>query len=1161
MVKQAEHPIRIDLNEFKLHLQLKPIHLTLHFDSPSRKFYLCLLALIVHEMKRLGKITTIPLEGLLDQLVLLNETIGGSAGSSDKKKLFPRIYRKWKNALPNLEEAPLFKVLGRRKKYGEGAGKVYSFSEAEKDGWANLFEYQGSEEEVKLKFAVHRLGMTLDSIVIEFGEPSKGDPWDRFISNLKRPPSAERVGKPLPTENAEKTEAVSISSSEPLAQHPFFRRVFVGREPELKHLQSVFDLAWSGQGSLIMVAGEPGIGKTTLTEQLAHYVRLRGGQALVGHCYDKGSPSLPYLAFVEPLRSYSGHRDLLNLKEELGSNASDVARIVPEIGQKLRIQRRSKRNSEEEKYLLMQAVTGFLGNIAEAKPLALILEDLHNADQGTLEMLTHVNRSLGNKRLLVIGTYRDIEVGRIHPLSSALAELKRLPHFSRILLKGLKVDEIQRLLSGTVGQEVSRGLAERVHRQTEGNPLFAQEVGRYLLEEGLLVREDGTRAPVKDLALEMSIPEGLKEVIGKRLCSLSDECNKLLSMASVIGFEFSLEVLQKLSAVPEEVMFKELDEALKAAIIEERTKPGGLVYYCFTHAFFHQALYEEIMAPLCIRFHRQVARALEEIFRNRPEEHAAELAGHFAHSSDPADLAKAVSYGEMGAQRAIEVYAYGEAVRLMDLAIRSQEFLDPDNKAKRCDLLLDLCETLNLAAEPKRVLETEAPTAFALAETLGDDTRASRSCRAALIANYTERSATGWSTPLWKEWAERADRHAGLETHERAFADMALGAYAPHKPGILPLRRKLLIQALALARKLNDLNTLWMAGWVLLTLTSPQRSQESLLLAEELWAGSRLGLNTAMHGGTLQMIGHTYLALGLRQRAEEVFEELRTLARYTGQYVLGIKSAGSDALLMLMDGYLEKVLASVQNIRSSGAEAGVPQIANIDANLPGVRARIYLGSSGEDLDRLQAMYGPDDIRQVEPQLCLILSHLGRRAEVLELLERRVTRWQGIGTPGYESMAWHDSFFLEAAVIIGHRQAAEVLLNRFAGTEVYTSGIFYPTCNHRHLGGAAALLGRFDEARGHYRKAISVCTEMRFRPELALTRFQLAELLLEQYPKERAEALEHLSFAVTEFREMNMQPALNRALNYQDILKPKGSIGMKKDRGLGLRGMAFSTRPR
>ena len=200
MVENTKNPIRIDLNEFKLHIHLKKIQLTLHFNSPSRRFYLSVIALVVNEMKRLGKITSIPLEGHLDLLILLNETIGGSAGSSDKENLLPRIYRKWKDALPDLEDAPLFKVLGRRKEYDEGIGKTYPFAEAEKDSWANLFEYQGSEENVRLKFAIDRVGATLDDIVIIYGDSLNGDAWEKFLSNLK-----EKEGK---TENLPETEAI-----------------------------------------------------------------------------------------------------------------------------------------------------------------------------------------------------------------------------------------------------------------------------------------------------------------------------------------------------------------------------------------------------------------------------------------------------------------------------------------------------------------------------------------------------------------------------------------------------------------------------------------------------------------------------------------------------------------------------------------------------------------------------------------------------------------------------------------------------------------------------------------------------------------------------------------------------------------------------------------
>ncbi|MGO9214851.1 MAG: tetratricopeptide repeat protein [Syntrophales bacterium] len=207
MVKNTHPSIRIDLNEFKLHIDLKKgTELTLHFNSPSRMFYLSVIALVVSEMKQLGKITSIPLEKHLDLLALLNESVGGSAGSSDKKNLSQRIYRKWKDALPNLEEAPLYKVLGRKEEYDEGIGKTYLFTEAEKDSWANLFEYKGSEENVRLKFSIDKIGASLDDVVIAYGGALDGDAWERFLSSLK--------GQ---VESVPEMEAVQSRAAEPAA--------------------------------------------------------------------------------------------------------------------------------------------------------------------------------------------------------------------------------------------------------------------------------------------------------------------------------------------------------------------------------------------------------------------------------------------------------------------------------------------------------------------------------------------------------------------------------------------------------------------------------------------------------------------------------------------------------------------------------------------------------------------------------------------------------------------------------------------------------------------------------------------------------------------------------------------------------------------------------
>jgi len=189
MAANGAHRLQIDLNQFKLHLCLgNRVELTLHFDSPSRRFYLSVIGLVVHAMQKRGRIIPITLEKHLDVLVLLNETVGAGAGSSDKEHLLPRIYRKWKDALPDLENAPLFKVAGRKKRYAESADRIYAFSEAVKDAWANLFDYRGSHTNVRLRFSIDRLDLGLDDVIIVYGsaDPSRdGDPWERFVVHLK----------------------------------------------------------------------------------------------------------------------------------------------------------------------------------------------------------------------------------------------------------------------------------------------------------------------------------------------------------------------------------------------------------------------------------------------------------------------------------------------------------------------------------------------------------------------------------------------------------------------------------------------------------------------------------------------------------------------------------------------------------------------------------------------------------------------------------------------------------------------------------------------------------------------------------------------------------------------------------------------------------------
>jgi tetratricopeptide (TPR) repeat protein len=951
----------------------------------------------------------------------------------------------------------------------------------------------------------------------------------------KRPESATMVLQALESIDAGKPKEPSQETGVP-TENPLYRRVFVGREPELQQLQSAFDGAMSGQGALMMVMGEPGIGKTALCEQLSTYVTLRGGRTLVGHCYEEGSLSLPYLAFVEAMRSYVLSREVKDLREELGTGAADVARIVSEIRDRLKVKPRPQKDPEEERYRLMQAVTGFLTNAASVQPLFVLLEDLHDADKGTLDMLTHVSRNLAGARLIIVGTYRDVEVDRTHPLSAALAELRRVSTYGRVILRGLNADEVRRMLESITRESVPWGLAEAVHRQTEGNPLFVQEVVRYLAEEGLITQKEGRWRPAKDTPLEMNIPEGLRDVIGKRLSLISKECNQLLSVASVIGREFRLEVLQRVAGLSDEELFKTLEEAKKAAVIEERAGVGAAVAYRFAHAFFRQTLYEEAIAPRRIRLHQQVARALEGIYASRLEEHAAELAEHFSYSSDSSDLKKAVSYGEMAAKRATDVYAYGEAVRLLEQALKVQEILDPEDKAKRCDLLLILCDALLNVPDTRRVIEIEAPAALSLAESIGDDSRAARVCIAACYAFNLEHGM-GAFTPERGRWAEHLDRYAKADTAERAWADTYYGVWK-YVQGDNATGKKLLTQAVDLARRIGDRGSLeWASSLFLHYSSAPQYTGERLKLAEEFLASPYSG-RSLLISEKWQASGGVFLAAGQRGRAEEVYSNLRAKATRTSHFRTWLASAGMDAVLAVMDGRFENALAILEKMLARGEQDSVTGVARLFANHPYYRVRIYRGEHLEEIEREhgRGVGAGRDSPMAFSILGWIQSHLGRKAEVAEILDKYVVQRPGFGTDEDETRFWVDALFLEAAVIIGHRQSAGLLLKRLNVPGLYTTGQSFPTCITRHLGGAAALLCRYDEARQHYQEAIRVCTEMPFRPELALTRLQLAELLLEHYPAEKKEALEHLDFAIKEFREMKMQPSLERALRHKEILK-------------------------
>ena len=294
-------------------------------------------------------------------------------------------------------------------------------------------------------------------------------------------------------------------------------------------------------------------------------------------------------------------------------------------------------------------------------------------------LLQFVARELGNSRLLLVGTYRDVELSRQHPLAETLGELTRERLFQRVLLRGLSQQDVGRFIEVAAGVDPPSGLAAAVHTQTEGNPLFVTEVVRLLVQEEALSAhgepvEPGSdrpstssRRPGESESWTVRIPEGVREVIGRRLNRLSQRCNETLTIASVIGREFELRQLTSLvEDASEDRLLDILEEALSARAIEEL--PHAVGRYQFTHALIQETLTEELTLTRLVRLHARIADTLEQLYGDSAETHAAELAHHFAEAEAVLGTEKLVRYSLLAGERVLGLLAHtmGEIDKAMD---------------------------------------------------------------------------------------------------------------------------------------------------------------------------------------------------------------------------------------------------------------------------------------------------------------------------------------------------------------------------------------------------------------------------------------------------------------------------------------------------------------
>ena len=425
----------------------------------------------------------------------------------------------------------------------------------------------------------------------------------------------------------------------------------VGRESELARLQVALDQVVAGQGGLVVVSGEPGIGKTRLVEELAVRAAGRGALMAWGRI-EEGEGTPPYWPWIQLLGTLLVEGDRRALTEALEKNAGVIAAIVPEVKEFVAdVIPPPMLDPAEARFHLHQAIVDFLTRLARKKPLVVTLEDIHWADVASLELVRFVAARVSNAQVLLVLTHRSIDAGNSDTFQEVLATLARLPSLLRVPLSGLSQAEVGRFITQTVDVEAAAATVAAVHSRTEGNPFFVAELARLLASEGQFDEASG-REPTRRL-----VPTGVRDVVRRRLARLPAPTLDILAVGAVIGREFDLSVVLAATERDELDTLRALDPAIADGLIGEH--PTSLGRFRFSHALVRDTVYSELSPLRRSTLHARVGEAVE----SQPDatSRLAELAGHFFHAAPVLGPQRALGYTLAAARAAQSALAYERA--------------------------------------------------------------------------------------------------------------------------------------------------------------------------------------------------------------------------------------------------------------------------------------------------------------------------------------------------------------------------------------------------------------------------------------------------------------------------------------------------------------------
>jgi predicted ATPase/class 3 adenylate cyclase len=900
------------------------------------------------------------------------------------------------------------------------------------------------------------------------------------------------------------------------------RTPFVGREAERVELRRLLDQAANGQGGLAMIGGEPGVGKTRLAEEMALEARQRGLLTLTGHCYEmEGAP--PYIPFVEVVEASARVVPPEALRSALGDSAPEVAKLMPELRRLFPdIPAPPELPPEQERRYLFNGMRDFLARVGRAQPLLLVLDDLHWADDSTLLLLHHIAQQLHEMPMVILGTYRDVELEVARPLAVALEELVRQRLAHDLNLKRLPQEEVAQMLRALSGQQPPDMLVQALYEETEGNPFFVEEVLHHLTEEGRLFDDQGRWRTHLDVG-ELDVPRGVRLVVERRLQRVSEDSRRVLTAAAVIGRGFSYELLEALSEIDADALLDAVDEAERAHLITS-TSDGAEDRFTFAHELIRQTLLSDISAPRRRRLHLRVAEAMERVYAPALEGHAADLAHHLYQAGPAAEAGKTVHYLTLAGKRALTAVAYEEGARLYQRALQAIDLKEKPDEAMRCELLLALGEAQNKAGERDKAGEAFHQGA-SIARQMG---AAELLARAALgrggrfLLGEAHLASDALLVPLIEEALDAlGERDSALRARLLALLAALIHQDSPERGASLSQ------EGVEMARRLGDSATLAYAlAGRQRAVWNPENLGERLAIATEI-----VCLAEEVGDKEFALVAHCQrhtclIELGDLAAAAPDLEAHDRLAEELQQHGQRRHTVQLRAMRALLAGRFEEAERLAQEGLAIGQRGWSPQQAMATFGLQMFALQKEQGRLGE-LEATQEAFVQQypKIPFWRTALGLIYQQLGREAEAWDEFERLATNdfadlprdflWMASVTNLAETCAYlHDA----------QRAAAlyELLLPYAERTVV---ALYAHTCcgsASRHLGLLAATMSRWEEAAQHFEEALKMNAKTGARPYLAHTQQDYARMLIDRDgPGDRDKAFRLLTEAIAMYREIGM----------------------------------------